>query len=249
VPDSQLVRSLAGYGFWAAIVLLILTVGWIVSLALAPMPASGASTAESIQFLAENEGWHVANFAIVLPMGFVHVPVWIGLAAVIWFRRPAMAVLTVAFGLLYTPFAVLGYWTQLTTVRGIADLADDDLQAATALFELMVFDGELWSLSYGVVVMGYAIWGLAALHVCAGTFDSPDRLTRITGILFGASGLAGIAGAIGLVARNELIELGVLFSGILFFPALIGAAALLWQAHTGRRRIDTAASELRSASR
>jgi hypothetical protein len=236
MTDSQLVRALTGYGFWAAIALLILTVGWIVSLALAPMPASGATTVERIQFLAENEGWHLANFAIVLPMGFLHVPVWIGLAALIWFRRPAMAVLTVAFGLLYTPFAVLGYWTQLTTVRGIVDLADEDMQAAEALFEMMVFDGELWSLSYGIVVMGYAIWGLAALHVSAGMMESPDRLTRATGILFGASGLAGIAGATGLVVRNDVIELGVLFSGILFFPALICAATLLWLAHSGRAR-------------
>ncbi len=247
--DSRLIRSLAGYAFWAAILLLILTVAWIVSLALAPVPGADASPGERIQFLSENEGWHIANFAIVLPMGFLHVPVWIGLAALIWTRRPVMAVLSVAFGLLYTVFAVLGYWAQLTTVRGIVDLAEQDMQAAATLFELMAFEGELWSYSYGVVVLGYAVWGLAALHICAGMADSADRLTRTTGILFGASGLAGIAGAIGLVVGNDLIELGVLFSGILFFPALIGGAALLWLASSGQSRVESGEPNLRSESR
>lgn len=231
--QSQLMQQLSRYGCWAAVALLVLSISWIISLAFAPLPGSDADTAERISFLADNETWHVINFAIVVPMGLVHVPLWFGLGALIWPRTPALAVMVAAFGLIYAPLTSIGYWSQLTTVRGIVELYDNDPDAAIAAFEILEFSGNPWSFSYGLVVLGYGVWGVAALAVFAGLIGASYKLARITGGLFGLSGAFGIFGAIGFAAGSALVELGVLFSGIVFIPALVGASVLLYQVGNG----------------
>jgi hypothetical protein len=240
MKHSPALKQLAGYGSAAAVALIILTLAWIMLLALAPAQSPGAATDERIAFLADHEGWHVANFAVVAPMGLVHVPLWLGLGALVWSRRPALAAMTVAFGLLYAPFTVMGYWSQLTTVRGIVALAEQDPAAALTTFDVLAFSGELWSFSYGVIVLGYGVWGIAALSFFAAAFGVADRLTRVCSVLFGVSGMFGVVGAIGFAAENAMLELGVIFSGIVFLPALVAAAVVLRQASTGR--LDNALS-------
>ena len=230
---ERVIPQLARYGFGSAMALFVLSIAWIGSLALAPVAGADASASERISFLADNQGWHIVNFAIVAPMGFVHVPLWLGLAGIVWLKRPACAALVASFGLIYAPFTVIGYWTQLTTVRGIVELHETSPEAAISVFEIMEFSSNFWSWSYGIVVLGYGTWGLAAFAVFAGTVDIPYRLARVTGILFGLAGLLSVVGAIGFIARNQLAELGVVFSGIVFMPALIGAAALLYQVSQG----------------
>jgi hypothetical protein len=233
MQQSPVIPQLARYGSWAAIILLILTIAWIVSVAFAPMPGTDANAEERITFLADHEGWHILNFAIVVPMGLVHVPLWLGLAALVWERRPPVAALIAAFGLLYAPFTVIGYWTQLTTVRGIIHLYDTNPDAAIAAFEVLDFSGEPWSLSYGIVVLGYGTWGIAAIAVMAGLAGINYRLARVTAGLFGLSGFAGVVGAVGLVAGSAMLELGVLLSGIVFVPVLVGVSVLLHQVANG----------------
>jgi hypothetical protein len=69
--------------------------------------------------------------------------------------------------------------------------------------------------------------------VFAGLRGYDYRLARVTSVLFGAAGVLSILGAIGFVARNEWLELGVLFSGIVFLAALVGTAVLLYQFQAG----------------
>jgi hypothetical protein len=225
--SASMISQLSRFGFWASLALLVLTVVWIVTLGLAPTPTPESTATEQLTFLKENERWHVASFATVVPMGLVHVPLWIALAALIWFHRPGTAALVLSFGLIYAPFTVIGYWTQLTTVRGLINLYSSDPETAIAAFEVLQFSDNFWSLSYGIVVLGYGTWGLAALSVFAGTVDIPYRLARVTGILFGIAGVLGVIGAIGFVARNSYLELGVLSSGLIFVPALICTSMLL----------------------
>jgi hypothetical protein len=135
----------------------------------------------------------------------------------------------VAFGMLYAPFTLLGYWVQITTVRGLVELAERDPERAIVAMEVIGFTGDPWSASYGVVILGYAILGLAALAVFGGLRDARYRLARVTAVLFGVAGLLAIVGTAGFVSGNAYLELGVLFSGIVYLPTLIGAAVLLHQ--------------------
>ncbi len=243
MQQPQIIQQLSLYGCWAAVVLLVLSIAWIVSLAFAPMPGAGADTVERITFLAENEHWHIINFAIVVPMGLIHVPLWFGIGAIIWPRLPGLAALVAAFGIIYAPLTVIGYWSQLTTVRGIVDLYDTEPDAALAAFEIIEFSGEPWSLAYGLVVLGYGVWGVAAIAVFGGLIGFSYRLARVTGTLFGLSGVFGIAGAIGFASGNALIELGVLFSGVVFIPSLVGVSVLLYQVSQGQSLDDSNSSD------
>jgi hypothetical protein len=233
VRTTEIIQHLSRYGFWAAITLLVLSFAWIISLALAPVPGTDASTSERISFLGEHEAWHIVNFGIVVPMGLVHVPLWFALAAISWPRKPAIASMIAGFGVIYAPLTVIGYWTQLTTLRGIVELYETEPDAAIALFELIEFSSNPWSLSYGLVVLGYGVWGLGALAVFGGLIHSQYRLARVTGTLFGVSGAFGVIGAIGFAAGNAMLELGVLFSGVVFIPALVGVSVLLHQVSNG----------------
>jgi hypothetical protein len=248
MPQSLTVLQMTRYGYVAALILFVLAVSWIVSLAFAPVPPAGATASERIEFLAQNEGWHIANFAIVVPMGFIHIPLWLGLAAIIWSRRPAIATMVAAFGLIYAPFTVIGYWTQLGTVRGVAELHNVNPEAATAAFEVLEFSGNSWSWSYGLVMLGYGTWGIAALAVFVGLSGIRYRLARITSWLYGTAGVLGVAGAIGFVMRIELIELAVLFSGVISVPALISSAVLLYQVSNGLSLENEPRDQLDAAS-
>jgi hypothetical protein len=226
-PEPQFVLDLARYGSLAAILLALLTLLWIITLALSPAPPPGATAGDQLQFIADHDGWQALNFAVVVPLGLVHVPVWLGLAALIWRRRPALAALAASFGLLYAPFTVIGYWSQLTTVRGLAELAEREPERAAAAFEVLAFTGDPWSVSYGIVVLGYGVWGVAALAVFAGLRDEDYRLTRVVAVLFGVSGVLAILGAIGFVAQIPLLELSILLSGVVSLSAVVGTAVLL----------------------
>jgi hypothetical protein len=63
-------------------------------------------------------------------------------------------------------------------VRGLAQLAPSE-PAAAELYRLFTFD-ELWSFGYAFNVLGYAVWGLAALSAAAGLWVVAGRLARAT---------------------------------------------------------------------
>ena len=225
--ESNLVRQLASIGAWSAILLIVLTVFWIISLAMAPAPPADASLTERFAFVRDNDGWQFLSFLAVVPMGLVHIPVWLGLAAVTWHIRPAMGLFASAFGLFYGLLTVMGYWLQLTTVRGLGMLHQEYPETAETLFPLIHFSGEPWSMPYGLVVIGYGVWGIAALFVGGALQGLPGVLGQWTAGLFAGAGVLGIIGGIGFVAQIGLLELGVLVSGILFLPAIICAAVLM----------------------
>ncbi|HEX7472610.1 MAG TPA: hypothetical protein VF323_05980, partial [Candidatus Limnocylindrales bacterium] len=75
--------------------------------------------------------------------------------------------------------------------------------------------------------LAYTVWGLAALAIAAGLLAFDERLTCATGLLCGVSGVLAVAGGVGFVIQNDLLELGLLLSGIGFLLALIVATVLL----------------------
>jgi hypothetical protein len=225
-----LARDLVRLAWPAAIGLVLLTAAWVATLVLAPQQPAGADAAARLRFIAAHDGWQVASFAVVVPLALLHVPVWFGLAALAWPARPAAGLLAAAYGLLYAPFTCLAYWTQLTVVRGLAEVQASDPAAAVAAHRLFAFGGSLASLSYSLAVLGYAIWGLASLAAARGLLARRDRLARATAALLGLAGGLALAGAAGYVARNGVLESGVLLSGVAFLPAMIAATFLLRRA-------------------
>jgi hypothetical protein len=223
-------RDLTRIGWVAATIMAALSLAWVVSLALIPGPSEGLDLASRLAYLDAHPEAFVGP-ALVVGLAILHVPVWLGLAAVVWSLRPAAGVLAVCFGLVYATLASINYWAQLTVVRGLADLAATDPSGAVAAYRLFEFPGGLTSLSYGIDVLAYSIWGIAAIAIAVGLLAFEARLPRATGLLCAVSGVLAIAGGAGFVIENDLLELGVLLSGIGFLVALI-AAAVLMRRHT-----------------
>ncbi|MGD8737128.1 MAG: hypothetical protein PVJ85_10290, partial [Anaerolineae bacterium] len=74
--------------------------------------------------------------------------------------------------------------------------------------------------------LGYAILGIPSLIFGLLLFQR-DRRMRLPGGLLALSGAASLAGMVGIVLQNELLSLGSLVSGGLFFLALIPLSANL----------------------
>lgn len=229
-PAVRLRRALRRGGALAALGATTLTIVWVAVLALSPQVPAGAAASERLAWLAVHAEWHLAGFAIVVPLALLYVPMWLGLAAVLWDRAPAAGVLGVAFGLLYAPVGLLGYWLQLTVVRGLVQLRASDPEEALAVVRVLHFDGAPWSLGYALAVLGYALWGLAAVAVAAGLLRLPNALAHWTGIFFALAGLLSVVGAIGFVAGAAALEQGVLLSGVASVLASAGTALLLHRA-------------------
>ncbi len=214
-------------GSVAAAVVTAATVAWVALLAAGPTLADGADAQQRIDFLTEHMGWHLAGFAVVAPLALLYVPMWLGLAALLWPRQPAAGLLAVAFGLVYTPFGLFGYWSQLTIVRGLTQLHTTSPNEALVAVEVLAFDGQPWSIGYATAVLAYTVWGVAAIAAAIGLLRDRQALARWTGGFFALTGLLSLLGAVGFVARVELLEFGVMISGVTSLLASAATAVLL----------------------
>jgi hypothetical protein len=205
----------------------LLTIAWVFVMTLAPPIPAGTDAAAELKFISDHDGWQVAGTILVLPVSLLQVPVWVALASLFWQRRPTAALISVALGLLYAPLALWTYWTQVPVIRGLTDLARVAPQDAATAYHILKFPGSLWSLTYATDVLGYALWGLAALGTFTGLFALRDRLALITGSLFGLGAVLSLVGAAGFLIRDSRLEFGIMGAGILFILAVVSAAALL----------------------
>jgi hypothetical protein len=229
VTRINLGRDLLQAGWISAAIMAVLTTAWVVALALIPGPPGDAALVEKLRYLGDHPETAIGP-GLVAGLALLHVPVWLGLAAAVWARRPAAGLFGVVFGLVYAPLALMNYWAQLTVVRGLADVSRTDPVAAAAAYRLFEFPGGLASFTYGVDVLAYVVWGVAAIAVCVGLVALEGRLAQTTALLWGIGGVLAIVGGIGFLAQNDVLELGVLLSGVVFLVGLVATSVLLQRA-------------------
>ena len=146
--------------------------------------------------------------------------------------RPQQAVWSVmglAFVPAYTVLNLFAYLSQITIVPRLVDLQP----GSSLLLAQMV---QSWPGSAVNVLnnLGYAVLGISSLIFGLLLFQR-DRAMRLSGGLLAFSGAASLAGMVGIVLQNELLSLGSLVSGGLFFLALIPLSAnLLGKREAGR---------------
>ena len=92
---------------------------------------------------------------------------------------------------------------------------------------MLHFDGTAWSLGYATAVLGYAVWGVAAIVMAVGLARGLGSLASWAGALFGVTGMLVLFGAVGFVARVEMLEMGVMVSGVTSLAASATTAVLL----------------------
>jgi hypothetical protein len=229
-------RQLISLGWMAAAAAAVFTLLWVTALIAVPGAIAETGLAEQLAHLRDAGLAGSPAPLLSLPLAFLFVPVWLGLAALAWEKRPAAGVLAVCFGLLYVPFVTLNYWSQATVVRGLAELAAAE-PAAVELYRLFAF-GELTSFGYAFNLLGYAVWGLAGVSIAAGLWVLDGRLARATAGFFALSGVLAIIGATGFVLGSALLEFAVLVSGVASLAATIVAAVLLRRPiMPGRRQV------------
>jgi hypothetical protein len=224
---SRVIPKLARAGSIAAAILIVLTVAWVILLLYPPAPASDASAVERLAFIEQHSQWQLASFAVAILMAIALVPVWLAMAAAIVPRRQTTGLIAGALGILYGPLMVVGYWTQFTAVRSLDNLRESNPEAAIAVVSAFNFSGNFWSTSYGIIIAGFVIWGLATLTIAAGLIDSRHGIARTSALLYGFAGILALLGSLGFAAGVSILEHGILLSGIVFIPALVSTAMLL----------------------
>jgi hypothetical protein len=96
-----------------------------------------------------------------------------------------------------------------------------------AAYRLFEFPSGLTSVSYGIDVFAYLVWGIAAIAVAFGLLGLDGRTARATAAAFGIGGILAVMGGVGFVLQSDALELGVLLSGVTALVATIMAALLL----------------------
>jgi len=219
--------SLVLIGGITAFVAAVLTVVWLVVMVAAPSPQSGSTGDEELSFIASHDRSQIAKFLPTTLVAFAYVPTWLGLGVLLWDEAPAAAALAVAFGVLYPAITAVGYWMQYTVVRGLADMHETDEATARAAYEIVGFHGRPTSMSASAVVLGYTVWSLGGLAAGVGLVAHGGGLAVTTGVLFLVTALLMFVGAAGHVARNRILETGVMISGVTSLGATAAAAFLL----------------------
>ena len=224
--SSPLERDLRRVGGYAAALAACLTALWVIALVAVPGPPADATALARLTYLADHPETAIAP-ALVVGLALLFIPIWLGLAAAVWSRRPAAGVLAVTFGLVYAPLASINYWSQLTVVRGLASLSRTDPAGSTGLYRLFEFPAGLTSLAYGLDVFAYAVWGIAAIAIAVGLWALAQPVARAAALAFGIGGSLAIVGCVGFVIGIPLLELGVMLSGIAALVAMVLAAVWL----------------------
>jgi hypothetical protein len=223
--EYRVVRALSRAGARAAAVAAVLTVVWLIIMAVWP-PSPGGTTAEHLEALLADDVHGSLGFAVTLPLGLALVPVWIALAARAWRAHPVAASLTLVYGLMYAPLSTTAYWLQLTTARGVAGAYGHDPAAAVAAYQLFDF-GTTASLTTAFDTLGYAVLGLGTMSVAVLVW-AEGRLGRLIGVMFAASGALSVAGAVGIALRWDWLGVAAIASGVPFLVAIVAVPRLLW---------------------
>jgi hypothetical protein len=216
---------LAAIGGIAAIVAAALTLLWIAVMAIGPSPPERDGAAGELRFIARHGAAQVPRFAPTTLVAFAYVPMWLGLASVLWQEQPAAAALTLAFGLLYVPLVAVGYWVQFTAVRALAEFGDSE--AVRAVYEVAGFHDRRTSATGSLVVLGYTVWSLAGVAAAVGLLAAGDTTARVAGSLYLLTAVLMLGGTVGFVARIRVLARGVLLSGVASVASTIATAVLL----------------------
>jgi hypothetical protein len=238
---SQFQPVLNRVGSIAAAALIPITIAWAVLLVYPSAPSADAHPVERLHYISTHDNWQVASLIVAVVMAILYVPLWLALGAAIARQRQTLGLAAVVLGVLYGPVVIVGYWTQLTTLRGLDSLRQRNVDAAIAMADAFSFSGNFWTGSYGIVIVGFVIWGLAMAAVSVGLAMLPASSARATGAMFGLAGLLAIVGAIGFASGVSVLEHGLLLSGVISTPALASAAIMLHQREP--REISQATAE------
>lgn len=214
-------------GGLAAIVAAAFTVVWLVVMAALPSPPRGSAPDDELAFIAEHDRAQIAKFLPTTLVAFAYVPTWLGLGVLLWNEAPAAASLAVAFGLLYPATTAAGYWMQYTAVRGLADLAATDQPAARAAYLVVGFHDRPTSVSASAVYLGYTLWSFGGVAAGVGLVGHGGGLATTTAILFFVTAALMFVGVAGQIARNRILSMGALLSGVASLGATVATAILL----------------------
>lgn len=220
-------EALVLIGGVSAFVAAVLTVVWLVLLATLPAPPRDSTGDQELAFIATHDRHQIAKFLPTTLVAIAYVPTWLGLGALLWDEVPQLAAIAVAFGVLYPAITAVGYWMQFTVVRGIADLVAHGEASAGAAYEVVGFHDRPTSMGTSVVILGYTVWSFGGLAAGIGLVVHGGGLPTTTGVLFLLTAGLMFVGAAGHVARNRLLEMGVMFSGVVSLGAIIATGLLL----------------------
>ena len=223
--NLSILRDLEQAGGMAAVAAVVLTVVWLATMVRTPPPEGEAS--ERLAFYAGRPDLLRVHFLPAMFIAVAYVPIWLGLAASIAPSHGLLASLTLAFGLLYVPFALIGYSLQFTAVRGVLESISGDEDRWLPVWRVLSFSNAPESATGWLVVLGYAIWGIGAAFAAAALVDGSGGLEVATGIALAVTALLTWLGAIGVVGRNPRLKWAVLVSGVTSAVATGLIAALL----------------------
>ncbi|MGD2041808.1 MAG: hypothetical protein PVH11_13355 [Anaerolineae bacterium] len=205
-----------------ALVGAIVTAIWLVLLIYGVATQGPVETSEqALASVADLDLLHYLTYANATLITITATLLFAGLYV---YCRPQEAVwsaMGLAFVPAYTVLNLFAYLSQITIVPRLVDLQP----GSSLLLAQMV---QSWPGSAVNVLnnLGYAILGIPSLIFGLLLFQR-DRRMRLPGGLLALSGAASLAGMVGIVLQNELLSLGSLVSGGLFFLALIPLSANL----------------------
>lgn len=223
--DASLRDALELAGGIAAAAAMGLTLLWLGIMARIPPPSGEA--AERWSFYGGRRSLLYAHFLPSMFVAIAYVPIWIGLAAHLWDGRAALGILAAVFGVLYVPFALIGYSLQVTVARAIAGESAETRARWAPTWEVLSFSDAPESAAHWLVVLGYAVWGIGAAFAAAGLVVGSGAMGVATGSAFASTAALTWIGAAGVVTANPRMGWAVVASGVASVAATGLAAALL----------------------
>jgi hypothetical protein len=207
---------------WISLLTLISTTLWLILLIWDLATAGPLDTFEQVFTHAQKGGW---KFSLTyLNAGIVTLfasALMSGLYAYCRTALPQWRVVGLVFVPIYGTLNLLAYLSQITLVPALLEAAADPALTDAAY---LLLRQSLQLLPSSVVGffngLAYAILGIPSIIFGRALIKGEERLLQISGWLLLLNGIACILGVIGYLSGSELLSLGTLLGGAIFWLAL-----------------------------
>jgi hypothetical protein len=209
--------------FYLSITLLLLTISWIVFMALSM--GDYAPLIDNMEDALE----FVKNPGILFYINYINVVI-LTLTNTIFFallylffkkNYPILSISGIIFIPIYSAYNLFAYTSQISIVQNIQLIYSnpDYVEQIPVLLSQLV---QAWNKSSIAFInnFAYAILGIPSIAFGI-AFLRKSLLNKITGWLLIISGIAGIIGIIGIISNNQILSLGSTIGGIFFLLFLI----------------------------
>lgn len=212
--------------FYLSIILALLTLSWIVLMAIS-MGDKGPLINDietALEFVNDPTPVFYLNYINVIILTIINTAFYGFLYLYFKEKSPILSIAGILFIPVYTAYNLFSYTAQISTVQQIQEIYTlPELQATVTVLLSQLVQAYNYSGASFLNNYAYALLGIPSIGFGI-AFLGESTISKLTGWFLIANAVACIVGVIGIIMGNQILSMGSAVGGIFFLVFLVFAA-------------------------